>query len=261
MRVVAQDFAQIAARAGARHPGHRRAAGRRCCATGSSDNTLITFTRAGWSNPAGIQRPAEQRVRYRFIDGSLVREHWLAVDPALNSEPRQRVVLTQVKSVEIRFLDPGHAQLAHRLAGAQRQRPGWAAQHRRALLHAPPRHRIHGGARGLGPRATPVRDPHVRHARQRGVALLVAIVIFAIATTVAAAITYNKAMAARRAAATFTLEQALQAGMAAEALAGIALEEDGEQQQDRRPPGLGAAAAAPWRSKAPASGSRRSSRT
>jgi len=65
-----------------------------------------------------------------------------------------------------------------------------------------------------------------RH-RQRGVALLVAIVIFAIATMVAAAVTYNKAMAARRAAATFTLEQALQAGMAAEALASIALENDG----------------------------------
>ncbi len=64
----------------------------------------------------------------------------------------------------------------------------------------------------------------MRHARQRGIALLVAIVMFAIATTVAAAITYNKAMAARRAAATFTLEQALQAGMAAEALASLALE-------------------------------------
>ena len=68
----------------------------------------------------------------------------------------------------------------------------------------------------------------MKHARQRGIALLVAIVMFAIATTVAAAITYNKAMAARRAAAAFTLEQALQAGMAAEALAGIALEDDGK---------------------------------
>jgi general secretion pathway protein K len=62
--------------------------------------------------------------------------------------------------------------------------------------------------------------------RQRGIALLVAVVMFAIATTVAAAITYNKAMSARRAAATFALEQALQAGMAAEALAAIALEDD-----------------------------------
>ena len=37
------------------------------------DNTLLTFTRGGWSNPAGLPRPAEQRVRYRFIDGSLVK--------------------------------------------------------------------------------------------------------------------------------------------------------------------------------------------
>jgi general secretion pathway protein K len=55
--------------------------------------------------------------------------------------------------------------------------------------------------------------------------------MFAIATTVAAAITYNKAMAARRAAATFTLEQALQAGMAAEALAGIVLENGASAQR------------------------------
>ena len=74
-------------------------------ANGSND-IIVTFTRAGWSNPAGIQRPAEQRVRYRFIDGSLVREHWLAVDSALNTEPRQRTLLTKVKAVEIRFLDP-----------------------------------------------------------------------------------------------------------------------------------------------------------
>ena len=63
--------------------------------------------------------------------------------------------------------------------------------------------------------------------RQRGIALLVAIVMFAIATTVAAAITYNKAMAARRAAATFALEQALQAGMAAEAFADLVLQDNG----------------------------------
>jgi type II secretion system protein J len=28
------------------------------------------------------------------------------VDPALNTEPRQRVLLTRVKSVEVRFLSP-----------------------------------------------------------------------------------------------------------------------------------------------------------
>jgi len=104
MRVVAQDFAQLAARAArdTQGTGELQAA---ITAT-SRDNTLVTFSRTGWSNPAGIQRPAEQRVRYRFVDGSLVRDHWLSVDPALNTEPRQRVLLTKVQSVEIRFLDP-----------------------------------------------------------------------------------------------------------------------------------------------------------
>ena len=54
----------------------------------------------------------------------------------------------------------------------------------------------------------------MRRSRQRGIALLVAIVIFAVATLLAAAITYSKAMTARRAAATYTMEEALQAGMA-----------------------------------------------
>jgi general secretion pathway protein K len=60
---------------------------------------------------------------------------------------------------------------------------------------------------------------------QRGVALLTAIVLFAIATVIAAAVTYNKAMAARRATSAFMFDQALQAGMAAEALAALALED------------------------------------
>jgi general secretion pathway protein J len=104
MRIVAQDFAQIAARPARDTQGN----GELQAALGANarDNILLTFSRTGWSNPAGLQRPAEERVRYRFLDGSLIREHWLSVDPALNAEPRQRVVLTRVKSVEVRFLDP-----------------------------------------------------------------------------------------------------------------------------------------------------------
>jgi general secretion pathway protein J len=104
MRIVAQDFAQIVARAARDTAGNGELMP--AIAAGNRDNILLTFTRSGWSNPVGLQRPAEQRVRYRFFDGSLVREHWLAVDSALNTEPLQRVMLTQVKSVEIRFLDP-----------------------------------------------------------------------------------------------------------------------------------------------------------
>ena len=104
MRVIAQDFAQTIARA-ARDTSGTGQLMPAMIANGSSD-IVVTFTRAGWSNPAGIQRPAEQRVRYRFFDGDLVREHWLSVDPALNTESRQRTLLTKVTAVEIRFLDP-----------------------------------------------------------------------------------------------------------------------------------------------------------
>jgi general secretion pathway protein J len=104
MRVVAQDFAQLAARAARDTQGTGEL--QPAVSSNNVDNTVITFSRTGWSNPAGIQRPAEQRVRYRFVDGSLLREYWLSVDPALNTEPRQRVLLTRVKSVEVRFLSP-----------------------------------------------------------------------------------------------------------------------------------------------------------
>jgi general secretion pathway protein J len=104
MRVVAQDFAQLAARAARDTQGTGEL--QPAVSSNNRDNTVITFSRTGWSNPAGIQRPAEQRVRYRFVDGSLIRDYWLSVDPALNTEPRQRVLLTRVKSVEVRFLSP-----------------------------------------------------------------------------------------------------------------------------------------------------------
>jgi general secretion pathway protein J len=104
MRVLAQDFAQLAARAARDTQGTGQLLP--AISADNRDNTLVVFSRTGWSNPAGVQRPAEQRVRYRFIDGSLVREHWLSLDAALAAQPRQRIILTRLKSVEIRFLDP-----------------------------------------------------------------------------------------------------------------------------------------------------------
>ncbi len=104
MRIIAQDFAQIVARpardlqgAGDLQPA---------IVARGTDTVVVTFSRAGWSNPIGIQRPAEQRVRYRFEEEQLVRDHWLSLDAALNTEPRTRVLLTKVKAVEVRFLDP-----------------------------------------------------------------------------------------------------------------------------------------------------------
>ena len=62
-------------------------------------------------------------------------------------------------------------------------------------------------------------------ARQRGIALLVAILLVAIGTIIAAALAYENAMTARRSAATFALDQTILVGEAAEALAAWGLRE------------------------------------
>jgi general secretion pathway protein K len=61
--------------------------------------------------------------------------------------------------------------------------------------------------------------------RQRGVALITAILLVALATVLAATIGYENAMTARRGAATFAFEQSLQVTMAAEAIAAYALQQ------------------------------------
>jgi general secretion pathway protein K len=61
--------------------------------------------------------------------------------------------------------------------------------------------------------------------RQRGIALLVAILLVAIGTIIAAALAYENAMTARRSAATFAFDQTILVGQAAEALAAWGLRE------------------------------------
>jgi general secretion pathway protein K len=62
--------------------------------------------------------------------------------------------------------------------------------------------------------------------RERGVALLTAILLVALGTIIAAAISYRNAMTARRGAANFAFEQALLFAEGAEALAAYALRDD-----------------------------------
>jgi general secretion pathway protein J len=71
-------------------------------------NALVTLTRGGWANPAGIQRAALQRVRYVYADKQLKREYWSELDATLDPPPRSRVLLDKVKSVKLRYMDDGH---------------------------------------------------------------------------------------------------------------------------------------------------------
>jgi general secretion pathway protein K len=65
-----------------------------------------------------------------------------------------------------------------------------------------------------------------RRARQRGVALLTAIVLVALATITAVAISFSSAMTLRRSAAVFTVAEGLQLGAGAEAMAAYLLKQD-----------------------------------
>ncbi|HMA11377.1 MAG TPA: hypothetical protein VKO83_05790, partial [Steroidobacteraceae bacterium] len=63
-------------------------------------------------------------------------------------------------------------------------------------------------------------------ARQRGVILISALILVALAAVVATSLFFDTALSARRAAASFSMEQAVQLGAGGEALAAYALAED-----------------------------------
>lgn len=68
--------------------------------------------------------------------------------------------------------------------------------------------------------------------RSRGIALLTAIILVAIATALATAIGFKSAMSARRAIGVFTVAQGLQFGAGAEAMAAYTLKQDATNPQD-----------------------------
>jgi general secretion pathway protein J len=67
----------------------------------------LQFTRAGWSNTAGLPRATLQRVGYRLDQEGLWRDHWPALDRTLTVEPVRRKLLGGVRSVSFRYMDAG----------------------------------------------------------------------------------------------------------------------------------------------------------
>jgi type II secretion system protein J len=71
----------------------------------STGTPLVALTRAGWTNPNGLQRPELQRVAYYFEKGTLRREYWTVLDPTQTSVTVKRDLLTHLKSVSLRYMD------------------------------------------------------------------------------------------------------------------------------------------------------------
>ena len=66
---------------------------------------LLEFTRTGWLNPLNLPRSHLQRIAYSLKDEKLIRTIWYVLDRAQDSERYDIVLLEDVKSLEIRYLD------------------------------------------------------------------------------------------------------------------------------------------------------------
>lgn len=71
---------------------------------GDAAEYRLQFTRAGWSNTGGLQRPTLQRVGYRLDQDGLWRDHWSVLDRTLSVEPARTRLLGGVRSVRFRFM-------------------------------------------------------------------------------------------------------------------------------------------------------------
>ena len=79
--------------------------GTRGLGSSSGAQPLVALTRAGWTNPNGLQRPSLQRVLYYFQDGTLRREYFTVLDPTQASQAVRRDLMSHLKSVSLRFMD------------------------------------------------------------------------------------------------------------------------------------------------------------
>jgi len=104
MRIMSQDFVQLVPRPVRQPVGDGWLPAVRAEPNGTP---IVTFTRGGWANPAGIQRPGLQRVAYIFENDVLRREHWAVLDATLASATVKRELVSDVRSVQFRYMDVG----------------------------------------------------------------------------------------------------------------------------------------------------------
>ncbi len=99
VRVLENDFAQLRAR-----PVRDILGQSYDPALDASGSGGLSFSRGGWLNPALLARAELQRVRYRLIDGRLVREYWPVLDRIGATDPSGEVLLTGISEFRVEFL-------------------------------------------------------------------------------------------------------------------------------------------------------------
>jgi len=70
-----------------------------------NSNETMSWTRAGYRNPARLKRSNVQRVAYKLKDQKLIRLTWPVLDRAQDTKIMETEVLLNVESIKWRFLN------------------------------------------------------------------------------------------------------------------------------------------------------------
>jgi general secretion pathway protein J len=73
--------------------------------SGQQGQALLTLTRGGWANPAGVPRSELERVSYLVRDGKLVRQNLPTMDTTSATSVNERELLDGVEALSFRFMD------------------------------------------------------------------------------------------------------------------------------------------------------------
>jgi len=71
---------------------------------GTGAQPFLQLTRAVSNDYPGLERVGLQRVDYALLEGKLVRRTWAVLDRAQGSRPLSATLLTDVRSVSVKFL-------------------------------------------------------------------------------------------------------------------------------------------------------------
>ena len=77
--------------------------------SGSQGPALLSFTRGGWANPAGLPRSELQRVSYLLRDGKLIRQNLPVMDTTAATTVVERELLDKVDALSFEYMDESFA--------------------------------------------------------------------------------------------------------------------------------------------------------
>jgi len=100
MHTLSNDLQQIAPRDAVDSLG-----GKLYKASTQNSEFIFEFTRSGWRNPANTPRSTLQRVAYQLDEDKLVRIYWPYVDRADETTRIERVLIENVDSLSLRFMN------------------------------------------------------------------------------------------------------------------------------------------------------------